>query len=381
MTEIRLFTPGPTPVPEEIRKAGAQPMLHHRSEEFGAILKSVRERLHWLCDTDGEVLVFSSSGTGGMEAVIASLFSPGDEVVIVEGGKFGERWIELAKHYQLHANVVSVEWSKAVSADAVMRAVTPKTRGVLIQACESSTGAFHPVSAIGHALKSRPDIFFVVDAITALGVHDLSMRRDRIDALICASQKALMCPPGLATVALSAKTVVAAQMQQSRSYYFSLTRELKAQMKGQTGFTPAVSLLLSLDKALGMIETEGKDALFKRTWQLQRMAREAFRADGLKLFNSDADATAGITVVCAPEGLDVKAWLKGLRKTDGLWLAGGQGSMEGKIFRISHMGACWPKDLLWAIETIERSLGDLLPAAKEHKGLAVALKIAAEATK
>jgi serine---pyruvate transaminase len=370
--EVKLFTPGPTPVPKEIRDAGAQPMIHHRSEDFSKILKAARDSLKTFCDCDGEVLLFSSSGSGGMEACVTSLFAPGDEVVVVEGGKFGERWVDLAKHYKLNLKVIKVEWGKAVRPEAVLSAITPNTRGLLIQACESSTGAYHPISQIGEALPKAQDLMFVVDAITALGVHDISMVRDRIDALICGSQKAFMCPPGLATVSLSVRAIDRLSKVQPMGFYFSLQRELKAQVKGQTAFTPAISLICAFQAALSQLETIGKEGLFKRQKLLQKMARTAFREDGFSLFNSDEDATWGITVAHAPKEVELKAWLKMLKTEHGMWLAGGQGELEGKIFRISHMGAIGAKDLLWGLETIETSLANYYPNARDRRGSAAA---------
>ncbi len=356
MKEIRLFTPGPTPVPQAVREAESLPMIHHRSKEFADILGSVRRKLKWLCDADGEALVLASSGSGGMEASVASLFSPGDEVIVVEGGKFGERWVELAKHYHLKGDIITVEWGKAVDPEEIRKRLTPATRGVFVQACESSTGVYHPIPAIGKALAGRNDCLLVVDAITALGIHDLSMARDRIDVLIGASQKALMSPPGLATVALSQRAEDRLGKTSSQGYYFSLQKEWKMQPKGQTGFTPAISIVRAVDVALGMIEKEGKEALFSRQRAMQKMAREAFRKMRINLVNSDADATWGITAAWAPEGKELKAWLTGLKESQGLWLAGGQGKFEGRIFRLSHMGYCSESDLRWALETIEGSL-------------------------
>ncbi|MFH1262564.1 MAG: alanine--glyoxylate aminotransferase family protein [Pseudomonadota bacterium] len=355
MKTPRLFTPGPTEVPVEVREAFAGPMIHHRSSEFGEILRRVRDRVGWLCGCDGEIALLSSSGSGGMEASVASLFAPGDEVVVVVGGKFGERWKELADHYRLKSVTIAVEWGRAVAVEAVLRTVTPSTKGILIQGCETSTGAYHPIAEIGHALRGRGDLLFVVDAITALGIHDLDMERDRIDVLVGASQKAFMSPPGAAVVALS-RRALQRMLDPGGSYYFSLAREVAAAKKNQTGFTPAISNIVALDAALARIEREGKPALFARHLELQRLARASLREMGLHLFNRDEEATVGITVAHAQEGLDVKGWIQGLRTKEGLWLAGGQGKLEGKIFRLAHFGAITKKDLLWALDRIRESL-------------------------
>ncbi len=237
MKEVRLFTPGPTQVPSRVMEAFALPIIHHRSEEFREILLRVRDGMKRLAGTEGETVILTSSGTGAMEASVASFFRPGDEVLIVEGGKFGERWIKLAEKYQLKAEVMPVEWGKTVSPSELALRVNSSTKGVFLQACETSTGVFHPVPVIGQAFSSYPDLLFVVDGITALGIHDLNMERDRIDVLLAGSQKALMCPPGLATVSMSARAMGKLHDEAS-TFYLSLPRELKTQKKGATALLP-----------------------------------------------------------------------------------------------------------------------------------------------
>ncbi len=368
---MKLLTPGPTPVHPEVLKVMAQPMIHHRSPEFGEILKTLRADLNWLAGTQsGESVIFSSSGSGGMEAVVASMFSPGDEVVVVEGGKFGERWAELTNHYKLNTNVIHVEWGRAATVEQVLTAVTPQTKAVFIQASETSTGVAHPIGRIGESLRSSGHPLFVVDGITALGVYDLDMDRDHIDVLVCGSQKALMTPPGLATVTLSSRAIEILSGQVSRSRYFSIQMELASQKKNTTAFTPAISLFKGLAVALSALRTEGKASLFARTHLMQSMARKAFTAMGLELYNTEEEASPAISVIKAPKGVDLKQWLDQLKFEEELWLAGGQGELAGKVFRISHMGMVRPKDLLDAIATIEKSLMSYFPQAKE--GLAVA---------
>lgn len=366
MKAVHLFTPGPTPVPDRVYRAISAPMIHHRSDEFSQILQQTREYFSQFCETDGETVVFSSSGSGALEACVSSLFAPQDEVVVVEAGKFGQRWEELAKHYKLKTEVIRVKWGRAVEVDAVLNAITPSTKGVLIQACESSTGVYHPIQALGKALAEH-SLLFVVDAITALGIHDLNMKRDCIDVLIGASQKAFMCPPGLGVVVMQPRAMEKVQ-KNSQSFYFSLARELRTQVKNQTAFTPSISLIRGLREALCMIQEEGKEALFLRHQLLQKMARASLSQMGLTLFNQESEATLGITAVQSPEKLDVAKWLKDLREKYGLWLAGGQAELAGKIFRLSHMGACWPKDLFFAISKIEESLSEVFSKAKERQG-------------
>ena len=370
MKEVRLFTPGPTTVPELVRAELARPMIHHRSSDFSATLQSVREKLKTLCDTSGETVVFTSSGTGAMEASVAGLFSPGDEVLVVEGGKFAQRWTQLSKHYQLNVKVLSVEWGKAVKVEKVLEKISKKTKGLLIQGCETSTGVYHPIDEIGKEIEVKQfgDLLYVVDGITTLGIHPVSMDQHRIDVLIGGSQKALMCPPGLATVAMSTRAISVLEQLESKSYYLNLKGELNVQKKGNTLFTPALSLIQALDVALTMIEEQGKDLVFGRHRCLARMARLALKEIGLELFNHHEDAAWGLTTALSPKGVDVKKWLAQLKKEHGLWLAGGQAELSGKIFRLAHMGDCMPLDLIWAIRAIEDSLMEHYPNAKQRAG-------------
>ncbi|MCB0308808.1 MAG: alanine--glyoxylate aminotransferase family protein [Bdellovibrionales bacterium] len=374
MKDIRLFTPGPTPVPERIRKAGAQMMIHHRSLEFENILQALRAKLKLLYGTKGEVVALCSSGTGGLEASMVSLFNKGDEVVVIEAGKFGQRLEQICKAYEFNVTTIHVPWGQAVTSDDVIAQITPRTRAICIQACESSTGAFHPIYEIGKKLKEFPNIIFMVDAITALGVHDLNMDRDGIDVLVGASQKAFMCPPGLATVGLSLKAIDCLKKDHA-GYYFSLAKELAAQRKNTTAYTPAISLCVQLLEALKIMEEEGFANIFKRHLLMRNMTRSAFRALDLELFNTEADASNGITVVTAPGDLNVKGWLKTLKNEEGLWLAGGQDILEEKIFRMAHMGAIQPDDVVGAIYTVESSLSSVLPKASTHEGSKAAKKM------
>jgi aspartate aminotransferase-like enzyme len=329
-------------------------------------------------DAEGEALVFTSSGSGAMEACVSSMFEKGEDVTIVCAGKFGKRWVEMAQQYGLHTHIVNVDWGKSINVDALMQEIKPTTRGLLIQACESSTGVYHPIEKIAEALPENDEMFFIVDAITAVGVHDISMKRHKIDALVCGSQKALMCPPGLAVLGLSPRAIKHIEMTECQSLYFSVQKNLVAQRKATTPFTPAVSLILSLHKALEMMEAEGKERIFARCLLMRKMVREACSEIGLQLLNSDEDASFGITSVCLPEGVVGKEWIQSLKNNYGLWIAGGQDDLEGKIFRIAHMGAIRPDDILWGIEKIEHTLASHLPKAKENRGLQRAREILKE---
>jgi aspartate aminotransferase-like enzyme len=342
----------------------AQPMIHHRSGEFQEILMGVRQKLKNLCGTSGQTMVLSCSGSGAMEASVASLFKEGDEVLVVVAGKFGQRWQKLAQVYGLKLTVVEVPWGQAVDLEQIQPHLHANLKGLMLQACETSTGVFHPVAEIGALLQAYPDCLFLVDAITALGIHDLNMDRDGIDGMVGGSQKALMCPPGLATLALSDKAM--ARIQPARGLYFSLAHEYKAQSQNSTAFTPAISLFQGLHAALEMIEQEGKENVFQRHQFLQQRTRHAFQQMQLPLLNRDQDAAHGLTAV----GLlswDVGAWLSKLKKEEGLWLAGGQDQLKGKVFRFAHMGYCDKTSVDHALALIHQYLPhrDSLPSWQE----------------
>ena len=360
--EVHLFTPGPTPVPPEVQSEISKPMIYHRSDEFREILRSTRNNLHLISQTDGESVVLTASGTAAMEATMLSLFSPSDHVIIVDGGKFGQRWVQLAHQHRLSFTVVQKSWGKAVSAEDILPHVFSHTRAVLMQACETSTGVYNPVEKIGEALSIHPEVLFVVDAISAFGMYPLSMRTHRIDVMLAASQKALMCPPGLSVVIFSQRATE--QLRSTQSMYFSLATELNSQKKNQTVFTPAISLVRGLEKATTMIIEEGIAQVFERHKDMQRLTRGFFTALGFHCFVDEEDAAIGLTVVRTVPGINVESWLKTLRSDYGIWFASGQSELKGAVFRVAHMGYCDRKKLTSALKTTAQSLQKLLPIDK-----------------
>jgi len=350
-----LFTPGPVPVAPKVLLTQAQPMTHHRLPEFSEILKEIRENLKYLFQTQKEVYFFASSGTGAMEAAIVNLCSPGDKVIVVEGGKFGERWRELAETYQLNPIVIKVEWGKAVRPEEVEKALreNPDAKAVFMQACETSTGVKHPVPEIAGLTRHR-ETLLVVDAITALGVYPLPMDGLGLDVVITGSQKALSLPPGLSFIAFSDKALEVAKHSKLPKFYFSLEKERKAYAKDTTAFTPVVSLLLGLREMLRRIREIGLERLFAHTKALSEACRAAIHALGLELF-PEVPAES-LTVVKAPQGLNTGEFLKFLRDKWGIVFAGGQDQLKGKIFRITHMGDQSPFDLMVALSALEMGL-------------------------
>ncbi len=350
-----LFTPGPVPVSSEVLLSMAQPITHHRLPEFSEILKEIREDLKYLFQTQKEVYFFASSGTGAMESAIVNLFSPGDKVIVVVGGKFGERWYELAKTYQLEPIAIEVPWGKAVKPEEVETLLKkhPDVKGVLIQACETSTGVKHPVKEIAEITKETEAVI-VVDAISALGVYELPMDKWGLDVVITGSQKALSLPPGLSFVAFSDKAYAFAEKSKLPKYYFSIKKEKKAYEKDTTAFTPAVSLLIGLRKMLRRIREIGLENLFKHYKTLSYACRTAIKALNLEIFSEIPSES--LTVIKAPDGLNTGELLKFLRNKLGIVFAGGQAHLKGKILRITHMGDQSPFELLIAISALEMGL-------------------------
>ncbi len=351
--KYRLLSPGPTPVPERVLTAMANPIWHHRTPAFEATFQKCREGLAWLYQTKQDVLTLSCSGTGAFEAAFQSLLSPGDTVITIAGGKFGERWGLMAKAFGMNAVVVDCPWGEAVSVDVVKTALenNPDARAVVVCASETSTGVRHPYEKIAALVKDKPKTLMMVDAITALGVWDISPERDGIDVLVTGSQKALMLPPGLAFVSLSDKAWALADEAKAPRYYFDLKKEKKNQQKNQTSYTPAVSLIEGLFESLKMMQEEGLPAMFARHERLARATRAGVQALGLELF-SKAPADS-VTSVLQPASLKPDAVYKGLMNRANLTIAGGQDAVKGKIFRIAHLGYYDELDIITVLAATE----------------------------
>jgi aspartate aminotransferase-like enzyme len=352
-----LLAPGPTPVPPVVLQAMAQPMMHHRTPEYEALFAEVRRDLRTLFQCKNEVLMFAASGTGAMEGAVVNTLSPGDHIIVVQGGKFGERWAEICQAYGLHVLAVTVPYGKSVEpamvAEALRRA--PGTKIVLATHSETSTGAIHDIHALAGIVRGT-DALLVVDAITSLGVMDLPMDSWGVDIVVSGSQKALMLPPGLAFAALSDKAWARVPEARLPKFYFNFAKERKAIAENQSAYTPAVSLVVGLRESLRLILSEGLPIVFARHDRLARATRAGVQALGLTLFAEHPGAAC--TAVGAPHGIDGGAVVKGMRKR-GITIAGGQGSMKGKIFRISHMGYVDAFDILTALGGLEMVLADL----------------------
>lgn len=356
MIKQLLLAPGPTPVPSRVRLAMAQPMFHHRTPQFSALFAEVRTQLQELFQTEQDVLMLAASGTGAMEASVNNCFAPGDEVVYVNGGKFGERWGKLATTFGLKPIEIRVEWGRAVRPEQVEQALAehPNAKGVLVQASETSTAAVHPIEQLAAVTRKR-DALLVVDGITAVGVYPIPMDRWGVDVLVTGSQKALMLPPGLALVALSARAWERVAQTRQPRFYFDLPRERANQAKNTTAYTPAISLIIGLKESLTMMQEEGWANVYARHERLARATRAAGVALGLRLVAPDNPSPA-VTGLFTPEGVDGGRLFSYLRDQMQVVFAGGQDQLKGKIIRIAHLGYIGAFDTVTAVAALEMAL-------------------------
>ena len=352
-----LFAPGPTPVPERALLKMALPIMHHREKVFENIFTEVRQGLKYLFETKQEVLILTSSGTGAMEGAVCNLFSPGDRVLVVRAGKFGQRWGELAEAFGLVPVFADFPWGEAAVPSRIAEILQgdASIKGVLIQASETSTGVMHPIKEIAEITSKREDVALVVDGITAVGVFELPMDAWGIDAVVTGSQKALMLPPGLAFVAFSDKAWKMAEKSRLPKYYFDLKKHLTSAQKSQTPYTPAISLIVGLNEILTMIKNEGLNEVFARHHRLAKATRAAVSAMGLSLLAKTSPSDA-LTAAVVPEGIDGVALKKVFLERYGITVAGGQDQLKGKIIRIAHLGYFDPVDMFQVIAGLEMAL-------------------------
>ena len=356
MLKRYLLTPGPTPVPPDVLLRMSQPLIHHRTPEFSQLFAAVQRGLQWLFQTSHDVLILAASGSGAMEAAITNTCSPGDCVIVVNGGKFGERWLKICTAFGIQSEEIAVEWGQAVTVEAVAQALRrrPEAKAVLMQASETSTTVLHPVQDIA-ALTRDSETLLIVDGITAVGATDIPMDRSGIDVLITGSQKALMLPPGLAFIALSQKAWQHTKRAQLPRFYFDLQKERKEQARHTTAYTPAISLITGLDEVLRQLQAEGLEQVWTRHTMLMTATHAAVRALGLRLL-AETHPSPAATGVWLPPSVDGVRLLTYMRDRMGVDIAGGQDHLRGKIARISHIGYAGPFDVITAISSLEMAL-------------------------
>ena len=375
MQKKYLLAPGPTPVPPEALLAMAMPIIHHRAPDFLPVLDSAKKGLQWIYQTRNDVLILCATGTGGMVGSVTNFLSPGDDVLVVNGGKFGERWTKICQAYGMKVEELMVEWGYAVKADQVEAALkkNPKIKAVFVQANETSTGVYHDVKTLAAVVK-KTDALFVVDAISALVAHDIRTDEWGIDVMIGGSQKGVMLPPGLAFVSVSEKAWKMADSAKTPKFYFNFKKERENLAKNQTNFTSAVTLIIGLNECIRMLQAEGLDKVFVRHDRLARATRAAAAALDLKLFPKENPSNA-LTAIEAPAGVDGQAIYKNLREKYGISGAGCQDKLKGKIFRIAHLGYADTFDVITAVAGIEMVLKGLGHPVKLGTGVGAAQEI------
>jgi aspartate aminotransferase-like enzyme len=363
-----LMTPGPTPVPPEVLAALAEPVIHHRGRDFREIYARCLSRLQEVCRTEHDVLLFTNSGTGAFESAVANLTSPGDRQLVLSAGNFGERWAAMARAYGADLVHERLEWGEIPEPDDLRRALDGDVKVVYLVHSETSTGVVADVQALAATAKEAGALV-VVDGVSSLGAVPLETDGWGIDVLVSGSQKALMCPPGLAFCSVSPAALEAAARSTSPRFVLDWERTRKGQAKLDAPFTPAVSLVKALDVALGLLLAEGLDAAFDRHVRLGRACREGAKAMGLELFSPDDDRSAVVTAIRTPDGVDSTEIVSTLRDRFGITIATGQGDLKERIFRIGHIGYFDVFDITTALAAVELALAET--GADIERGAAV----------
>ncbi len=372
MLKNRLFTPGPTSVPDQVLLEMAGPVMHHRTDEFKKIAEEVFENLKYVFQTKNDVFILASSGTGAMEAAVVNLLSEGDRVVVISGGKFGERFKEISLAYKLEVITIEVEWGKKLSPETVKKVLDENSgvKAVFGTLCETSTGTHFDIQQIAEVVSDYADTVFVVDAVSSLGAVPCLTDEWKIDVVLTGSQKALMLPPGLAFMSFSEKAWAKTADSNLPKYYFDIKKYKKALAKNDFPFTIPVSLVVGLQKSLQMIKSITIEKIWEEHHRRAEATRQAFQAAGLKLFSEyPSDA---VTAVVMSEGVDSDKLVKNLRTKYGISVAGGQEHLKGKIIRISHLGWQDEFDVITAITAVGVGLKQAGCEVDIEKGISVA---------
>ena len=364
------MAPGPTPVPPEVLAAGAQPVLHHRGPDFRALMLRCLARLREVCRTQNDVLLFTASGSGAFESAVANLLSPGDRVLAVSAGEFGDRWAALAAAYGADVQDLRYAWGETPRPEDVRARVEESgAEVVFLVHSETSTGVVADVQALAQAARAAGALT-VVDAVSSLGAVPLETDVWGLDVVVAGSQKALMTPPGLSLVTVSPAAWERGARATSPRFYFDWGRLRASLETGTTPFTPAVSLVAALDTALRMLLEEGLDAAFARHAALGRACREGAKAMGLELFSPDEERSAVVTAILTPEGVDARELVRALRERFGITVAGGHGDLGPRMFRIGHIGYYDVFDVTTALAAVEVLLAE--SGVDVERGAAVA---------
>ncbi len=358
-----LMIPGPTNVPNKVLHTLGAPAVGHRTPEFSQVIKEVTERLQAIYQTKHDLFILTSSGTGAMEAAVANFVNPGDKVIVMENGNFGERWVKLNTRYGADVEVISGIWGERANPqalrDRIEKDVEQEIKVVFVTHNETSTGVTNDIKALREALGDHPAIF-IVDAISGMAVSPLPVDEWQLDVVVSGSQKAFMFPPGLAFISVSPKAWDVSEKVTTPRFYFDLQAARKSYNgKYTTPYTPSTSLILALRESLKMIEEEGLENIYQRHNYYKTLVRTAAKALGLELLTSEEAASSGVTAIKKPGNLDPQQITKIMREKHQVIIAGGQNKLKGKIFRIGHLGYVDVNDIIVAIAALERTLKEL----------------------
>ena len=357
MNKYRLMSPGPTPIPPEVSAAGALPIIHHRTPEFGEVFTRVNENLKKVFLTDNDIFTYSASGTGAFEGALVNLFSPGDKVLVVNNGNFGNRWVKMSKAFGLEVTELKYEWGEKADNEDVRKALEadPEIKAAMCVLSETSTGTVNDIEGFA---KVAGDVLTVVDAVSGLGACELRPDEWGVDVVVAGSQKALMTPPGLGFITVSDRAWEFHEKAKLPRFYFDFTAAKKAydSTPPQTAFTPAVSLIMQLDYALTQILDEGIENVFERHRMLGRAAREGIKGMGLTLFGPDEEMNTAVTAAWVPEGFDGKELVRSVFEDHGIQIQGGQAEYKGRILRVGHCGYFDAYDIISTMAAMELAL-------------------------
>jgi aspartate aminotransferase-like enzyme len=373
LKQKRLLTPGPVPIPSAVREMLSQPIVHHRTAEFEATLKFCLESLQRIFATDDRVLIHACTGSGGMESALINTLSPGDEVVCVVSGKFGERWAYMAEVFGLHVQRLEVPWGEAADLTRLEALLEkhPAAKAVLTQACETSTATLHPIREMARLVRSRTSALFMVDAITAAGCMPMPMKEWGLDVVVAGSQKAFMLPTGLSFVGISKNAWQASQRSLQSGFYFDWAQEVEANKKNQTFFSSPTSMILALSVVLKEIEKAGMARIQARCEALAEGTRQAGAALGLEVFSKSPSPS--VTALTLPEAIDGEKLRDWLEQEQGITVMGGQERLKGRVLRIGHMGDISDDDMIAFFTALAAGLNQFHPPINANGRLAQAL--------
>ena len=354
--------PGPTDVPSNVLRTMAKPMINHRGPEFADIMNKITEQIKKVFKTEGEVFTLTSSGTGGLEAAVVNFINPGDKVLVASIGNFGERFKAIAEMFDAEVEFIDFGWGNAIDPAVIEKRLAEDTaheiKAILCQHNETSTAITNPIEAVSAARKGHPALL-IVDTVSGLGAASFDMDGWGVDVAIAGSQKAFMAPPGLAFIAANDRAMKVCEANTNRKFYFDLIKARDMQKKGQTPFTPAISVIYAVEEALEYFEEVGVDAIVEEHYKRRDLVRAGLSAMGLKLIAADDIASPAVTAVECPEGIDPNALRKILREKYNIIVAGGQGKFASTTFRVGHLGAVRLMDLFTVMVGLELALKEL----------------------